>query len=367
MGFVWPRWVIQPVPVYSQYMSISPDSSAFRAATDPARPIWSFTVAPAFSRTCSVIWPRISCSVNSLEPTVNSAPERSTSPDAPPPPPPPQPAIIRVRTARSPSSCVSFARIVRTAILLQGLVWSRASRWSRLQTLGAQNVFGHASQPVDEQGHNGRHPACGDQHARPVQPDSVVDRLPQSAGAYERSQRGGAYVDNQGCPDAGQDDWDGEGQLDAEEHSHFRHSHAAGGLDGGPIHLPQAHHGVPQNRQKRVRHQRDDARPESNTPDDRQKSQHTDGGYRLAYVGQPDYERRHTASEGSGEQDAGDHGQRNNDSGGDGGEFDESGRLLDEGARVQGALLDAVEILRTYVQVERQDCEPEEDGHSEVA
>src|SRR5829696_1871160 len=68
MGFVWPRWVIQPVPVYSQYMSISPDSSALRAATVPARPIWSFTVAPAFSRTCSVIWPRINCSVNSLEP-----------------------------------------------------------------------------------------------------------------------------------------------------------------------------------------------------------------------------------------------------------------------------------------------------------
>ena len=57
IGFVWPRWVIQPVPVYSQYMSISPDSSAFRAATVPARPVWSFTVAPAFSRTCSVIWP----------------------------------------------------------------------------------------------------------------------------------------------------------------------------------------------------------------------------------------------------------------------------------------------------------------------
>src|SRR5215208_3517813 len=151
MGFVWPRWVIQPVPVYSQYMSISPDSSAFRAATVPARPIWSFTVAPAFSRTWSVIWPRINCSVNSLEPTVNSAPERSTSPDAPPPAPP-QPAAIRVRTVRSPSSCVSFARMVRTAILLQGLVWSRASRWFRLQALGAQDVFGHASQPVDEQG-----------------------------------------------------------------------------------------------------------------------------------------------------------------------------------------------------------------------
>src|SRR5215218_8115962 len=119
MGFVCPRWVIQPVPVYSQYMSISPDSNAFRAATVPARPIWSFTVAPAFSRTCSVIWPRINCSVNSLEPTVNSALERSTSPDAPPPPAPPQPATIRLRTAKSPSSCVSFARVVRTAILLR--------------------------------------------------------------------------------------------------------------------------------------------------------------------------------------------------------------------------------------------------------
>src|SRR5918994_2020257 len=43
-GSVWPRWVIQPVPVYSQYMSISPDSSALRAAAVPARPVWSLTV-----------------------------------------------------------------------------------------------------------------------------------------------------------------------------------------------------------------------------------------------------------------------------------------------------------------------------------
>src|SRR5918995_851510 len=353
MGFVWPRWVIQLVPVYSQYMSISPDSSAFRAATVPARPIWSFTVAPAFSRTWSVIWPRINCSVNSLEPTVNSAPERSTSPDAPPPPAPPQPAAIRVRTARSPSSCVSFARVVRTVILLQGLVWSRASRWFRLQALGAQDIFGHASQPVDGQGHNGGQPAGGDQHDRPVQTDGVVDRLPQSAGAYERPKRRGADVDDQGGPDAGQDDGDGERHLDAEEHRHLRHPHAAGGLDNGAIHLLQAHHRVPQNRQKRVRHEGNDARPESNIPDDGQKSEHTDRRYRLAYVGQADYERRHMAGEGSGEQDAGGHGQRNDDCGGDGGEFDESGGLLDEGARVQGALLDAVEAMDAYVHIER--------------
>src|SRR5919112_3311037 len=257
---------------------------------------------------------------------------------------------------------VSFAQ--RSSF--KGLVWSRASRWFRLQAPGAQDVLGHASQPVYEQGHNGGHPAGGDQHDRPVQPYGVVDRLPQSAGAYERPKRRGTDVDDQGGPDAGQDDGDSEWQLDAEEHGHLCHSHAAGSLDNGPIHLPQAHHGVPQNRQKRVRHEGDDARPESNTPDDRQKSQHTDGGYRLTYVSQPDYERRHTAGEGSGEQDAGDHGQRNNDSGGDGGEFNESGRLLDEGARIQGALLDAVEILRPYVQVERQAREPEEDGHSEV-
>src|SRR5918993_1962455 len=343
MGFVCPRWVIQLVPVYSQYMSISPDSRAFLAATVPARPIWSFTVAPAFSRTCSVIWPRINCSVNSLEPTVNSAPERSTSPDAPPPPPaPPQPATIRVRTAKSPSSCVSFARVVRTAILLQGLVWSRASRWFPLQAPRAQNIFGHTSEPVDEQGHNGGQPAGGDQHDRPVPPGSVVDRLPQSAGADERPKRRGTDVDDQGGPDACQDYGDGERQLDAEEHSHLGHSHAAGGLDNGAIHLPQAHHGVPQDSQKRVRHQGYDAWPEPYTPDDGQKSKHTDGRYRLAYVGQPDDERRHPAGEGSGEQDAGGHSQSNDDCGGDGGEFDESGGLLDEGARVQGALLDTV-------------------------
>src|SRR5918993_308853 len=317
-------------------MSISPDSSAFRAATDPARPIWSFTVAPAFSRTCSVIWPRISCSVNSLEPTVNSAPERSTSPDAPPPPAPPQPATIRVRTAKSPSSCVSFARVVRTVILLQGLVWSRASRWFRLQALGAQDIFGHASEPVDGQGHYGGQPAGGDQHDRPVQTDGVVDRLPQSTGAYEGPQRGGADVDDQGGPDTGQDNGDGEWQLDAEEHGHLGHSHAAGGLDNGAVDLLQANHGVAQDGQKRVRHEGNDARPESNIPDDGQKNQHTDGGYRLAYVGQPDHERRHPAGEGSGEQDACGHGQRNYDRGGDGGEFDEPGGLLDEGASVQG-------------------------------
>jgi hypothetical protein len=44
--------------VYSQYMSISPDSSALRAATVPARPIWSFTVAPAASRACRGIGPK---------------------------------------------------------------------------------------------------------------------------------------------------------------------------------------------------------------------------------------------------------------------------------------------------------------------
>src|SRR3712207_1818228 len=145
--------MIQPVPVYSQYMSISPDSSALRAATVPASPIWSFTVAPAASRVCSVIWPRINCSVNSLEPTVSSAPERSTSPAAPPPPPPapPQPAATMVKTAINPISRNKFARVFRIAILLI-VGWIRESPRLGLQAFRAQDILGHARQPIYEQG-----------------------------------------------------------------------------------------------------------------------------------------------------------------------------------------------------------------------
>src|SRR5215204_1802193 len=196
MGSVWPRWVIQPVPVYSQYMSISPDSSALRAATVPARPVWSLTFAPAFSRTWSVIWPRISCSVNSLEPTVNSASERSTFPEVSPPPP--QPTAIRARMARSPISRNRFTLFIRISTPPRDRRSQKRLPHSALQTPGAQDVFGHTRQPVDEQGQDGGQPAGGDQNYRPVQPDGVVDHLPQAAGSYERHQRGRSHIDDQG-------------------------------------------------------------------------------------------------------------------------------------------------------------------------
>src|SRR5215208_6836026 len=207
MGFVWPRWVIQPVPVYSQYMSISPDSRALRAATVPARPVWSLTVAPAFSRACSVIWPSINCSVNSLEPTVNSASERFTFPEVPPPPP--QPAAIRARTTMSPTNRSRFTLIFRIFAPPQGSRLQKRLPRSALQAPGAQDVFGYARQPVDEQSQNGGQPAGGDQHHRPVQPDGVVDHLPQAAGPYKRHQRSGADIDYQGGPDTSQDDGNG--------------------------------------------------------------------------------------------------------------------------------------------------------------
>src|SRR5215203_3541532 len=214
MGFVWPRWVIQPVPVYSQYMSISPDSSALRAATVPAKPVWSLTVAPAFSRTCSVIWPSINCSVNSLEPTVNSASERFTFPEVPPPPP--QPAAIRARATMSPTSRNRFALILRMFTPPRGPRLQKRLPHLALQSSGAQDIFGYARQPVDKQGQNGGQPAGGDQDYRPVQPDGVVDHLSQAAGSNESHQRSRAHVDDQGCPDAGENDGDGERQLDAE-------------------------------------------------------------------------------------------------------------------------------------------------------
>src|SRR5829696_1522690 len=365
IGLVCCRWVIQPVPVYSQYMSISPDSNALRAATVPARPVWSFTVAPAFSRTCSVIWPSINCSVNSLEPTVNSASERLTFPDVPPPLP--QPAVIRARTTMSPTSRNRFTLIILMYTPPRDHRLQERLPRSALQTPGAQDVFGHARQPVDEQGQNGGQPAGGDQHHRPVQPDGVVDHLSKAAGSYERDQRSCAYVDDQGCSDAGEDDGDGERQLDAEQHRQLRHPHATGGLDGGAVDLLQSHHGVAQNREERVSHEGDYGGPEPETPGEGEQGEQADGRDRLTYVGQPDYERRNPAGVRSGEQYACSYGEHDGNQGGYPGKLDEPARLLDDGARVQRALLDAIELLAAYVQVERQAREPEKDGHSEVA
>jgi hypothetical protein len=75
----------------------------------PVMPVSSCTVAPASSRTSRVIWPSTSCSVNSLEPTVNSAPDRASV--LAPPPPPSSPQAV-VASARAASIVVS-----RTAIL----------------------------------------------------------------------------------------------------------------------------------------------------------------------------------------------------------------------------------------------------------
>ena len=69
----WSRWTICAVPVYSQYMSMSPEVSAWRAASLPSSPVSSRTSAPPALSASTVIWPSTSCSVNSLEPTVSRA------------------------------------------------------------------------------------------------------------------------------------------------------------------------------------------------------------------------------------------------------------------------------------------------------
>src|SRR5919107_853815 len=346
-------------------MSISSDSSALRAATDPARPVWSLTVAPAFSRTCIVIWPSINCSVNSLEPTVTSASERFTFPEVPPPPP--QPAAIMARTAMSPTSRNRFTLFVCMFTPPRSSGSQKRLPRLALQPPGAKDIFGHPRQPVDKQGQNGCQPAGGDQHHRPVQPYGVVDHLSQAAGSYERHQRGGAHVNDQGCPDAGEDDGNGQRQLDAEQHRQLGHSHAAGCLDDRAVDLLQPHHGIAQNGEERIGHEGDYGGPEPEVPGEGEQGEQPDGRDRLAYVGQRDYERRHPAGVGSGEQYARGHGEHHDYNGGYPGELDEPARLLDDGARVQRAPLDAVEVLAAYVQVERQAREPEKDGHREVA
>src|SRR5215475_11724276 len=66
--------MVQAVPVYSQYMSMLPKVSAARVVWLPCSPHFSRTDAPADRRARLVMWQRMSCSVNSLDPTVNVAP-----------------------------------------------------------------------------------------------------------------------------------------------------------------------------------------------------------------------------------------------------------------------------------------------------
>jgi hypothetical protein len=74
MGSLLPWYVIQAVPVYSYMPSASPLLTASRAPMEPWMPVRSSTFAPAASKAMPMIAPRISCSVNSLEVTVRSAP-----------------------------------------------------------------------------------------------------------------------------------------------------------------------------------------------------------------------------------------------------------------------------------------------------
>src|SRR5262249_35097089 len=59
-------------------MSVLPDVRAARVVLLPCSPHFSRTVAPTDWRARLVMWQRTSCSVNSLEPTVNVAPVSET-------------------------------------------------------------------------------------------------------------------------------------------------------------------------------------------------------------------------------------------------------------------------------------------------
>src|SRR5262249_2198479 len=59
-------------------MSVLPEVRAARVVLLPCSPHFSRTVAPTDRRAMLVIWQRTSCSVTSLEPTVNVAPVSET-------------------------------------------------------------------------------------------------------------------------------------------------------------------------------------------------------------------------------------------------------------------------------------------------
>src|SRR3954471_7561344 len=141
IGSVCFRCVIHPVPVYSQYMSISPLSRASRATLVLVSAVLSFTWAPAACRVCRVSWPSTSCSSKSLEPTVKVAPWKDGSLAIEPPPPlllpplsePPHAAARRPTVAKA---AASFADLRPGMQCLLAFVHRRLVRRCRVIQLG---------------------------------------------------------------------------------------------------------------------------------------------------------------------------------------------------------------------------------------
>src|SRR5918997_572794 len=310
---VSPRMLIQPVPRYSQYMSISPDSIAVRTASEPASPIWSLTVAPLSSSASLVMLPSTSCSVNSLEPTVYVWPEKSKSwamlPPPPPPPPPPQPTATIATAATSVrylNKLLMDLAAIQLLLLEAGCITLRGDR---LQPLRPQDVLGHASQPVYEQGQNRGQNGAGHQYRRAIQGDAGLDQGAQPPGPDERRQRRGTDGDNQRGPNTGEHDRHGQRQLDAEQNGVLGHPHPPPGLDDGPVHLPQPDHRVAQYRQERVGDQSYQRVSKAQTEEDRQQGEHPDGRQPLADIRHVYQERRDPTGKRPGEQHAGGDGQ----------------------------------------------------------
>src|SRR5680860_1767329 len=192
-----PRISVHPVPVYSQYMSISSDSSALRTFVVPVIPVSSCTVAPASSSARMAIWPRTNCSVNSLDPTVKDLPDSS------PLPPllssPPHPARVRASPVASTIRRAFFEwRMMASLFIVVVVVIESQPTW-------AQAVFGNAGQVVYEQGEHGHQGAADDADERPVARESRHDQRTQRAGPDERTERGGADVDGQRGAEPGHD------------------------------------------------------------------------------------------------------------------------------------------------------------------
>src|SRR5437764_2374353 len=90
-------------------MSMLPDVSAVRVVSLPDSPHFSWTLAPADCRARLVMWQRMTCSVNSLEPTVKLAPFSE-------PPAARLPGLAEVAVELSEHPAVTVARVTARAV-----------------------------------------------------------------------------------------------------------------------------------------------------------------------------------------------------------------------------------------------------------
>src|ERR1700681_1604962 len=226
----------RPVPVYSQYTSTWPFSSAERTAALPM-PASRFGLKPLAFSSSTVIAVMICCSVNALPPTTIVCAA----------------ALMLSAAARIPPQSILIALFIVPPGLASRIPQRiDAARYQPILHLPEQEIHGYREQ-------RGRDRAC-QHHPVLLQVDTGEDKLAQPAAADQESDRRGAYVDSHRRAYAGEDHEQRVRQLDPAQDRAGAHAHSMRSVDQMPRHGAQSRVGVAHDGKQRGDPQADDRR-----------------------------------------------------------------------------------------------------------